>query len=37
MRVILQARALWDMIETGKGEYATDRSAMEAILSWKKL
>jgi hypothetical protein len=25
------------MIETGEGEYAADRSAMEAILSWKKL
>jgi hypothetical protein len=25
------------MIETGEGEYAADRSAMEAILSWKIL
>jgi hypothetical protein len=24
MPVILQARALWDMIETGEGEYAAD-------------
>jgi hypothetical protein len=32
MKVILQARGLWDVIETGQGEYADDRSAMEAIL-----
>jgi hypothetical protein len=32
MRVILQVRHLWDVIETGKGDYDDDRSAMEAIL-----
>lgn len=32
MRVILQARHLWDVIESGEGEYGDDRSAMEAIL-----
>jgi hypothetical protein len=32
MKVILQARGLWDVIESGQGEYADDRSAMEAIL-----
>jgi hypothetical protein len=29
--VILQACGLWDVIETEQGEYADDRSAMEAI------
>jgi hypothetical protein len=40
IRMILQARALWDMIdviETWEGEYADDWSAMEVILSRKKL
>jgi hypothetical protein len=32
MRVILQARHLWDVIETGEGDYGDDRSAMEGIL-----
>jgi DNA-binding ferritin-like protein len=32
MRVILQVRHLWDLIETGEGDYDDDRSAMEAIL-----
>ena len=32
MRVILQVRHLWDVIESGEGEYDDDRSAMEAIL-----
>jgi hypothetical protein len=32
MKVILQARGLWDVIKTGQGEYADDRSAVEAIL-----
>jgi hypothetical protein len=32
MRVILQVRHLWDVIETGEGDYDDDRSAMEAIL-----
>jgi hypothetical protein len=32
MRVILQVRHLWDVIETGKGDYDDDRSALEAIL-----
>jgi hypothetical protein len=32
MKVILQARGLWDVIETGEGEYANDRSTVEAIL-----
>jgi hypothetical protein len=32
MRVILQVRHLWDVIETGEGDYDDDHSAMEAIL-----
>jgi hypothetical protein len=32
MRVILQVWHLWDVIETGAGDYDDDRSAMEAIL-----
>jgi hypothetical protein len=32
MRVILQVRHLWDVIETAAGDYDDDRSAMEAIL-----
>jgi hypothetical protein len=32
MRVILQVRHLWDLIETGTGDYDDDHSAMEAIL-----
>jgi hypothetical protein len=32
MKVILQARRLWDIIDTGVGEYEDDRAAMEGIL-----
>lgn len=32
MRVILQVRHLWDVIEIGEGEYDNDCAAMEAIL-----
>jgi hypothetical protein len=32
MRVILQARSLWDVIESGEGEFSDDRLATEAIL-----
>ena len=32
MKVILQVRHLWDIIETGEGEYDDDRMALEAIL-----
>jgi hypothetical protein len=32
MKVILQVRHLWDIIDTGVGEYDDDRMALEAIL-----
>jgi hypothetical protein len=32
MKVILQVRHLWDVIDTGVGEYDDDRAALEAIL-----
>jgi hypothetical protein len=32
VRVILQARHLWDVIESRDGDYDDDRSAMEGIL-----
>jgi hypothetical protein len=32
MKVILQVRHLWDIIDTGEGEYDDDRMALEAIL-----
>ncbi|BBN09934.1 hypothetical protein MPTK1_4g23860 [Marchantia polymorpha subsp. ruderalis] len=31
MRVILQVRHLWDVIETGEAEYDNDRAEMEAV------
>jgi hypothetical protein len=32
MRVILQARSLWDVIDSGEGEFSDDHLATEAIL-----
>jgi hypothetical protein len=32
MKVILQVRHLWDVIDTGVGEYDDDRTVLEAIL-----
>jgi hypothetical protein len=32
MRVILQARSLWHVIESGEGDFSDDSLAIEAIL-----